>query len=129
MVRTAQSIEEAKAAKPAHRTGGEPRKPADAAAHLAPYRFKSGAEWKGNAGGRPKNDVSRKICQAIIEDNEETIYKGLGAQLAKGNAYAFKEVSDRAYGKLKESLDVGITDGLADVLAIARKRAKDARSR
>ena len=65
----------------------------------------------GNPGGRPKTDVARIIAQTIFEQNQEAVYQALGAALLKGNAYVFKELADRAYGKVKESVEVTGADG------------------
>ena len=54
----------------------------------------------GNPGGKPRVDVSAIIARAILEGNQEAIYEGLAKALIKGNAYVFKELSERAYGKV-----------------------------
>lgn len=67
--------------------------------------------WKpgqsGNPGGRPKQDISQLIARAIFENNPELIYKAYGKLLAKGSAFGFQVVAERAYGKLKETRDTG----------------------
>jgi Family of unknown function (DUF5681) len=64
-------------------------------------QFKPGQS--GNPGGRPKNDVAKQIAQAIFENNPDEIYKAFRKALLRGNAYTFKELAERAYGKIKES--------------------------
>jgi hypothetical protein len=103
--RTADFIEETKSQK----TEGvvrKPRKPVSAKslANLRPY--KPGAEWTGNPGGRPKVDVAAILARAVVEESFAEAKEGLKAQLRKGNAYAFKEMAERGYGKLKEIKEV-----------------------
>lgn len=113
MRRTAQSIEEAKEAKQ-RKPVRAPKRSAKNGQHpnsrknlLAPWpKGKS-----GNPGGRPKADVARLIAQAILEENQEAAYHALGDALLKGNAYVFKELSDRAYGKVKEIHELTGADG------------------
>ena len=109
MRRTAESIEEAKEARqdslPSVKRGRHP----NSLANLNP--FPKGRS--GNPGARPKVDVARIIAQAILEQNEEAAYYALGAALLKGNAYVFKELADRAYGKVKDIHEVTGADGAA----------------
>lgn len=67
--------------------------------------------WKpgqsGNPNGRPKHDISQVIARAIFEKNPEMIYKAYGSLLAKGSAFGFQVIAERAYGKLKETRDTG----------------------
>ena len=67
---------------------------------IAPWQFKPGQS--GNPGGRVKNDVAREIAKAIFENNAEGLYQAYAKAALRGNAYCFKELSDRAFGKLKE---------------------------
>ena len=67
------------------------------------------AEWKwrpgqsGNPSGRPKHDLAAEIAKACFENNADALYKAFTKALMRGNAYAYKELADRAYGKLKET--------------------------
>lgn len=72
---------------------------------IAPWRWKPGQS--GNPGGRPKNDMAQEIARAVFEKNPEIIYKAYAKALAKGQAFAFQVISDRAYGKLKETREIG----------------------
>lgn len=67
-------------------------------------------KWKpgqsGNPSGRPKNDIAQQIAAAIFSQNPELIYQAFSQALKKGNAYAFQVLSERAYGKLKETKEV-----------------------
>lgn len=53
-------------------------------------------------GGRPKKDMASIIARQVFENNPELLYKAYVKALAKGQAFAFQVLSDRAYGKLKE---------------------------
>ena len=77
----------------------------------------------GNPRGRPKNDVAREIAQAVFEQNPEAIYKALTRALLKGNAYLFKQLADRAYGKVTNTVEVDVSAGMiAERIAEGRKR-------
>lgn len=91
-----------------------------ATAHLVPWQWKPGQT--GNPGGKPKVDVARIIAQAIFENNAEAAYAGLGKALAQGNAYVFKELADRGYGKMTEKLDMNVSSDVVERLNSARKR-------
>ena len=52
----------------------------------------------------PKYDVAAQLARAIIEGNQELIYKAFVKALSKGNAYCFQVLSDRGYGRLKETV-------------------------
>ena len=93
-------------------------------ARLAPWRFQPGKS--GNPGGRPKRDVASEISRAIFEENPEAIYKAQGKRIMKGDPYAFKEHAERAYGKLKESVEVSVPEELIARLVSGRKRARGA---
>ncbi len=41
----------------------------------------------------------------MFEQNAEGLFKAYTKALLKGNAYAFKELSDRAYGKMTERIE------------------------
>ena len=68
-------------------------------------------QWKkgqsGNPGGRPKKDFASDFARMILEANgdENLLNKyaaGFVKQLCRGNAYTFKELAERGYGKLIE---------------------------
>lgn len=62
----------------------------------------------GNPAGRPKNDISVELAQAVFENNPEAIYQGMLRKLKKGDARVFKVLADRAYGKLKVQIEAGL---------------------
>ena len=46
------------------------------------------------------------MVRAASENNAEALYKAFSKALLRGNAYCFKELSDRAYGRLKERVEL-----------------------
>jgi hypothetical protein len=81
-------------------------------------------------GGRAhrKYDVAAIFARAVIEGTLDQAFQGFARQLAKGNAYTFKELADRGYGKVKEKLEVGGMDALAAALVEGRKRVASRRN-
>jgi hypothetical protein len=61
-----------------------------------------------NPSGRAKHDIAAEIARAVFEHNAEALYYAYSKAALKGNAYAFKELADRAYGKLKERHEVEV---------------------
>jgi hypothetical protein len=57
----------------------------------------------GNPGGRPRIDLAAEIARALFENDGEAIYAAFQKVLRKGSPYAFQVLSDRAFGKLKET--------------------------
>jgi Family of unknown function (DUF5681) len=79
-----------------------------------PYRWKPGQS--GNPDGRPKNDLAREIARGVFEDDPELIRQAFRNALRKGNAYVFKELADRAYGRTPQRLEhTGDEGGPIDV--------------
>jgi hypothetical protein len=73
------------------------------ATRIAPWRWKPGQS--GNPrGGAVRHDLAAEIARAVFENNAEVLYKAFSKALRRGNAYAYKELADRAYGKMKESI-------------------------
>ena len=77
----------------------------------------------GNPAGRPKNDISVEIARAVFENNPEAIYHGMLRRLKKGDARVFKVLADRAYGKVKEQVDVDLSQSIVERLQAGRRRA------
>jgi hypothetical protein len=108
MPKTADFIEETKAAdslKPAK--AGEKKKDGrgshpNSRKNLKPYP----KGVSGNPGGKPQYDVAAELARAVIQEYKLEAFAGLGKQLSKGNAYTFKELAERGYGKLKETKEV-----------------------
>ena len=77
----------------------------------------------GNPKGRPKCDISAEIARAVFENNAEAIYSGMARRLIKGDVRAFKMLAERAYGKVKEQVEVELSfSGLAERLQLSRRR-------
>ena len=87
---------------PKKQKGGVPGAP-----QLRPYCFKPGQS--GNPGGRPKTDLAAILARGVFEENMDELHKSFSKSLLRGNAYAFKELADRGYGKMREEhqVDVG----------------------
>ena len=111
------------ARKPSTQNSGRSEAQKRTLANLRP--FKPGQS--GNPGGRPKHDVAAEIARAIFENNREAAYQGLGKAMLAGNAYVFKELADRAYGKMTEKLKLNDGLALADRIAAGRKRVAEKR--
>ena len=63
-------------------------------------------QWRPGQSGNPsgkRNDLAAEIARAVFENNAEALYRAFCKTAMKGNAYAFKELADRAYGMLRES--------------------------
>lgn len=101
-MRTAQTIEQAKAQKAENPSDSKPKRkmnPNSLANLVAPWT----AETHPKSPGRPK-DRAAELSRKVIEQNEEQIYKGLAAKAMTGDAYAFSVLADRGYGKLKQGI-------------------------
>ena len=134
MKRTADSIEEAKS----HTSAKTSAKATTRRMHPNSLRNLTIAPFKkgqsGNPGGKPKLDVAAEIARAVIEGNQEAVYKAFVKALQKGNAYAFSVLADRGYGKVKEivehqgsvDVDINISEVRSEVeqLLERRRRAK-----
>ena len=83
----------------------------------------------GNPKGRPKCDISAELARAVFENNAEAIYRAMARRLIKGDVRAFKILAERAYGKVKEQvqLELGVL-GLAERVQAARQRILDGSS-
>ena len=77
----------------------------------------------GNPKGRPKCDISAELARAVFENNAEAIYRAMARRLIKGDVRAFKILAERAYGKVKEQVEVELgVSGLAERLQAASQR-------
>ena len=104
-MKTADQIEEMNAAKTGVKSPTKRLWPngCDPAEIGKPYQFKL-----GNPGGpgRPKRDIAAEIARMALDSCPEEIAKAFIKQLLAGNAYTFKELAERGYGKLKEFKEV-----------------------
>jgi hypothetical protein len=75
------------------------------ATRIASWRWKPGQS--GNPTGKAgRNDLAAEIARAVFESQPEALFKAFSKALLRGNAYAFKELADRAFGRLKERIEV-----------------------
>src|SRR5271170_863410 len=85
------------------------------------------APWKPgdvpNPTGKNGHDLAREIAQAVFSENPERIYQAMSKALFKGNAYAFTQLAERGFGKLKETVAHGLDDDLLKAIDEGRKRA------
>lgn len=85
------------------------------------------APWKpgdvGNPTGKNGHDLASEIAKAIFSENGEEIYKAMTKALLKGNAYAFTQIAERGFGKLKETVAHTVTEDVLKALDAGRKRA------
>ena len=80
----------------------------------------------GNPKDRPKCDISAEIARAVFENNAEAIYTAMARRLIKGDVRAFKILAERAYGKVKENVELELTtEGVAERLQAARQRLSE----
>ena len=115
-MKTADSIEQQPERKAARDNGDslrentqpvtQKRKRGDAS-RIAAWRWQPGKS--ANPGGRPKHDLAAEIARAAFENNADALYKAFSKTLLKGNAYAYKELADRAYGRQKEKVEVDVS--------------------
>lgn len=113
-MKTADSIEKQEERMAARDNGNDPRSSRELtqsvtqkskrgdASRIAAWRWQPGRS--ANPGGVPKHDVAKEIAKAIFLNNPEMIYKAYSKMLRRGNAYCFQVLADRAFGKLKESI-------------------------
>jgi hypothetical protein len=114
-VKTAQTIEQQTERKKAEkgqtsRVSTPPVKPKlkqRDASRIAAWRWQPGKS--ANPGGRPKVDLSAEIARAVFEQDSQAIFQAFRKMLRKGSPYAYQVLSDRAYGKLKETIHAEIS--------------------
>lgn len=103
----------------------QPSEPTESPAErIKEWRWKPGQS--GNPAGRVKNDFAAEIARAVFEENKELVYQSMARMLRNGSAFGFQVLSDRAYGKLKEEMNLNVNGSLAERLEKIRKR-KNAR--
>lgn len=99
-----------------------------------PFKFKAGAEWRGNAGGRPKAILTDALRRELERDPEKAarIALALLAKALKGDVKAFDAAANRLEGKPIETVrmdgEVNLDPGerIAELLARAAERARKA---
>jgi len=106
-VKTAETIEAAASGKKPSDKSEKTGRERSLANLIAPWT----PETAPRNGGRPKKDQSQIIARQVFENNPELIYKAFCKALAKGQAFAFQVLSDRAYGKLIQKQELMGKDG------------------
>ncbi len=120
-MRTAESIAQQQETASVKKPTLKPKKP------MHPNSLKNlRPPWKPGecpvGAGRPKNDLAALFARAVLEKSLDVAFHGFVAQLAKGNAYAFKELAERGYGKLPQHVNVTNTESIAGLISEGRKR-------
>jgi hypothetical protein len=87
---------------------------------VAPWRPGESA----NPSGLPGHDVAAKIVRDVFKLNEKAIYEGMAAEVIAGKPYAFDVAANRAYGKVKETVDVNVSGRIELATAIEERRKK-----
>jgi len=87
------------------------------------YRWKPGQS--GNPGGRPKRDLPAEIAQAVFEKHPKKIAEAMFKALMKGRPKVFKELADRGYGKVAETVILPGIAELPELMVEAQKRANE----
>lgn len=82
----------------------------------------------GNPGGRPKGDLSSEIARAVFENNPEAVYHAMARALMRGNARVFAVLADRAYGKVKDQVEVDVSEAIVERLEAGRRRVLEGMS-
>ena len=68
-------------------------------------------EIRNPKGTNGYKDLAKQIMRAIFENNEEAIYKAIGKQILKGNAYCLDVAAKRAYGNIPNKIEMGGPEG------------------
>lgn len=66
-----------------------------------------------------------EIAQAVFENNANAIYEAMLRALKKGNPRVFVVLAERAYGKVKEQVEVEVSESLAERIHAARMRLSE----
>ena len=84
-----------------HRTVMKTKRNQRSLANLRP--FKSGEEWTGNAGGRPRRKPLTEALEAIYANPLEALAaaKAMALKIRRGDPKAFAEVANRLEGKVQ----------------------------
>ena len=72
------------------------------ASRIAKWRWQPGQS--GNPTGKRTNDLAKELATAIFEQNGPALYRAYLKAALKGNGCIFEVLSNRALGKLKESI-------------------------
>ena len=95
-------------------------KPPRRAEHLQKYHFQPGQS--GNPSGRPKRDIASDIALEAFARDPDALAEAFHKALRKANPKVFKELADRAFGKVPLNVNMDVTVNIGDRLEAARRR-------
>lgn len=72
-------------------------------ANLKPWPKGVSGNPTGKNGWSERNDLAAEIARAVFEQDGQAIFEAFRKVLRKGSPYAYQVLSDRAYGRLKET--------------------------
>ena len=72
-------------------------------ANLTPWPKGGSGNPVGKNGWSERNDLAAEIANAVFEQDGEAIFESFRKILRKGSPYPFQVLSDRAYGRPKET--------------------------
>ena len=75
-----------------------------------------------NPGGRPKRDLAADIALQAFAKDPDVLAEAFHKALRKANPKVFKELADRAFGKVPLNVNMDVTVNIGDRLEAARRR-------
>ena len=101
--------------------------------NLAPFRWKKGQS--GNPNGRPKSKVLSEVTNEMLEEKltnpkyraefKDALWKRLLSDRVAGSM-TLREIWDRLEGKVRDEIELSVSDGFREVVQRARERASKA---
>jgi hypothetical protein len=101
--------------------------------NLAPYRWKPGQS--GNPSGRPKSKVLSEVTHELLEEKltnpefrtefKDALWKRLLSDRVAGSM-TLREIWDRLEGKVRDEIELSVSEGFREVVQRARERVSKA---